>query len=66
MRPAVGCSNPAIKRRVVVLPQPLGPSRAKNSPSAICTLTWSTARTIVPPDSNSLTISLSSTSVVDM
>jgi hypothetical protein len=32
MRPSVGCSNPATSRRVVVLPQPEGPSRAKNSP----------------------------------
>ncbi len=30
--PSVGCSKPAIIRRVVVLPQPLGPSIVKNSP----------------------------------
>ena len=29
---AVGVSSPPIRRNVVVLPQPLGPSRAKNSP----------------------------------
>src|SRR4051812_49312452 len=29
--PSVGCSNPAIMRRVVVLPQPDGPSIEKNS-----------------------------------
>jgi hypothetical protein len=31
--PAVGSSSPAIMRSVVVLPQPEGPSRQKNSPS---------------------------------
>ena len=31
--PLVGSSNPAIMRSVVVLPQPEGPSRQKNSPS---------------------------------
>ena len=34
-RPAVGASNPAIIRRVVVFPQPDGPSIEKNSPRAI-------------------------------
>src|SRR5215210_233291 len=34
IRPAVGASNPAIIRRVVVLPEPDGPSIEKNSPSA--------------------------------
>src|SRR5690606_2576447 len=43
--PSSGCSKPAIMRRVVVLPQPEGPSRAKNSPSAMSRLTPSTART---------------------
>src|SRR3954464_5972337 len=32
IRPAVGSSRPATMRRVVVLPQPDGPSRAKNEP----------------------------------
>ena len=32
MRPEVGNSSPAIMRSVVVLPQPDGPSRQKNSP----------------------------------
>src|SRR5216684_965335 len=32
MRPDVGSSRPAIMRRVVVLPQPEGPSRQKKSP----------------------------------
>src|SRR4051794_21457799 len=34
MRPPVGSSRPAIIRKVVVLPQPEGPSRQKNSPLA--------------------------------
>ena len=42
-RPLVGRSNPPIIRSVVVLPQPDGPSRAKNSPAAICRSTPSTA-----------------------
>src|SRR5690242_204939 len=32
MVPEVGVSSPATMRRVVVLPQPEGPSRAKNEP----------------------------------
>src|SRR3982751_1252149 len=32
--PEVGSSSPAIMRNVVVLPQPDGPSRQKNSPSS--------------------------------
>src|SRR3954451_17435885 len=43
--PPVGCSKPAIRRRQVVLPEPEGPSMAKNSPSATAKLTPSTART---------------------
>src|SRR5690242_13321980 len=35
MRPDVGSSSPAIMRSVVVLPQPEGPSRQKNVPSAM-------------------------------
>ena len=31
--PAVGSSRPARQRSVVVLPQPLGPSSTRNSPS---------------------------------
>src|ERR1700754_4285992 len=41
--PASGRSKPAMQRSVVVLPQPLGPSRVKNSPSGTSKLTWSTA-----------------------
>ena len=39
----VGCSNPAIMRSVVVLPQPEGPSMEKNSPRAISKLASFTA-----------------------
>ena len=41
--PEVGATNPAIMRRVVVLPQPLGPSNASSSPSRISIETSSTA-----------------------
>jgi hypothetical protein len=30
----LGCSSPAIKRKTVDLPQPEGPSKIQNSPSA--------------------------------
>jgi hypothetical protein len=43
MRPASGVSNPAIMRRSVVLPQPEGPSRVKNSPASMLKSTRSTA-----------------------
>ena len=33
--PALGVSRPARQRNVVVLPQPLGPRRTRNSPSSI-------------------------------
>ena len=45
--PEVGASRPAIVRRSVVLPQPDGPSNAKNSPSSIARSSSSIART--PP-----------------
>ena len=45
IRPAVGSSKPPIIRRVVVLPQPLGPSIEKNSPDRMSIETRSTART---------------------
>src|ERR1700736_5071129 len=44
MRPSSGVSKPAIMRKVVVLPQPDGPSSAKNSPASIESSTPSTAR----------------------
>src|SRR6266542_925796 len=43
IRPSSGVSNPARQRRVVVLPQPLGPSRTTNSPEAISSDRSSTA-----------------------
>ena len=43
--PAVGVSKPEISRRQVVLPEPDGPSMAKNAPSPISRSTASTART---------------------
>src|SRR3954465_2942822 len=43
MRPDVGCSSPATQRRVVVLPQPEGPSSTAISPAATTKLTSSTA-----------------------
>src|SRR3954467_13356083 len=47
MRPRSGCSKPAIMRSVVVLPEPEGPSRVKNSPAPTFRSTSSTATT--PP-----------------
>src|ERR1044072_1064445 len=41
--PAVGCSSPAMQRKVVVLPQPDGPSSTTISPAAMRKLTSSTA-----------------------
>src|SRR5262245_44023338 len=46
--PARGLSNPAIERRVVVLPQPLGPSRVKSLPAGTSKLTSSAARIALP------------------
>ena len=34
MLPSVSVSKPAMQRKVVVLPQPLGPSSETNSPAA--------------------------------
>src|SRR5215212_3381889 len=41
--PAVGVSRPATMRSVVVLPQPEGPSRAKNEPAGMVSVRSSTA-----------------------
>src|ERR1043165_1664778 len=41
--PEVGCSSPAMQRKVVVLPQPDGPSSTTISPAATRKLTSSTA-----------------------
>src|SRR5438034_10497020 len=46
--PARGRSRPAMERRVVVLPQPLGPSSVKRCPSATVKLTSWAALTIWP------------------
>src|SRR3546814_17541247 len=46
--PTVGYSNPASMRSSVVLPQPDGPSSAKNSPSTISKQASSTAVTCSP------------------
>ena len=43
--PSSGVSKPAIMRRVVVLPDPEGPSIVKNSPGAISRSIASTATT---------------------
>ena len=45
MVPAVGCSKPAIMRRVVVFPQPDGPRNETNSPRSAARLKSSTAAT---------------------
>src|SRR5207249_4551208 len=46
--PSVGCSSPAIMRSSVVLPQPDGPRRTRNSPSLVAKETWSTAASDAP------------------
>src|SRR3954453_2810453 len=43
MLPPLGSSSPAIIRKVVVLPQPEGPSSVNNSPSAAVSVAPSTA-----------------------
>src|SRR4051794_40727516 len=43
--PPVGSSSPAIMRKVVVLPQPDGPSMTKNSPSSTTKLeSWTATK----------------------
>src|SRR5262245_33579859 len=49
MQPELGSVKPPIIRRQVVLPEPEGPSRVKNSPAAIARSTRSTARTCREP-----------------
>src|SRR5689334_24275785 len=53
--PLVGSSKPAIIRMVVVLPQPDGPSREKNSPSRMSRSIPATAVITSPRAWNSLT-----------
>src|SRR5246127_5894280 len=43
IRPSVGCSRPATQRKVVVLPQPDGPSSTTISPAGTAKLTPSIA-----------------------
>src|SRR3954453_13676532 len=59
IRPSVGFSRPATMRSVVVLPQPEGPSRAKNEPAGTVSGRWSTEaktpnRLVTPPIRRSL------------
>src|SRR3954451_8234615 len=49
MLPSVSASKPAIARSSVVLPQPEGPSRVKNSLSWMARLTPSSALTVPAP-----------------
>src|SRR5438132_3191705 len=46
MSPVVGGVKPATIMRVVVFPDPLGPSSVTNSPGATSRSTWSTAMTL--------------------
>src|SRR5713226_9560311 len=48
MAPRVGRSSPAISFSVVVLPQPLGPSRVTNSPAGINMSAMSTTSVSLP------------------
>src|ERR1700680_2108151 len=61
MVPLVGCSRPATQRKVVVLPQPEGPSRTTISPAGTAKLTPSTAGR---PIENCLRRSLTSSAAV--
>jgi hypothetical protein len=46
MRPSLAISSPAMRRSVVVLPQPEGPSRVTSVPVSIVNETASTAVTV--------------------
>src|ERR1700676_50378 len=50
--PDVGCCRSAIRRSIVVLPQPEGPMKETNSPSAISRLTFASASTLPSDVSN--------------
>src|SRR5581483_3156418 len=56
--PATGCSSPAMQRSVVVLPQPLGPSKVNSSPFATSKDTPRSARTSPLAPAKTLTRSL--------
>ncbi len=62
MLPASGASKPAIMRSSVVLPQPEGPSRVKNSPGSIASVTSSIA---VSAPKRRVTLRISSSGMVD-
>src|SRR5262245_14794909 len=49
MRPSLGLSRPATRLRIVLLPQPDGPTTATNSPSRTLRLTRSIAVSGAPP-----------------
>src|SRR5882757_3638058 len=59
--PDVGCSSPATQRKVVVLPQPEGPSRTTISPAGTAKLTPSMAGR---PNANCLRRSITSSVAV--
>ena len=63
MRPEVGVSKPAIIRRVVVLPQPDGPSSVTNDPPASDSDTSSTATTGRPSGERNTFVSRSSSTL---
>src|ERR1700722_17315997 len=59
--PEVGCCKSAITRSIVVLPQPDGPMKETNSPSAICRSTLDKASTRPSAVSNVSEIAFAST-----
>src|SRR6266567_8480636 len=61
--PDDGCWRSATTRNIVVLPQPDGPIKETNSPSAICRLTLDSASTRPSAVSNVSEMSLISTTV---
>src|SRR5713226_10642742 len=62
--PEVGSSRPAIIRSRVVLPEPEGPRRTRNSPSRLSRSTLATAPTF--PRLNTLVSFLVSTTAMDL
>src|SRR5437879_6014022 len=47
--PSSGASSPAMRRKVVVLPAPVGPSSTRNSPSPTASVSRLTASTLPKP-----------------
>src|SRR5215218_7230386 len=62
--PASGSSRPAIMRRDVVFPQPLGPRRTSSSPSSTSNETLSTA--VTEPSLNNFTTSRNATADIPL